>query len=155
MADIPKRRGLSEAWYTDRGWEIDSQLGSVAYSPQYSDDEYVYRLDLLSIRLVPIPIRLFCGHLLQHLHITVSRKALKRAKELLHQHHAVYKRSDGAGYRSGSHVYPLTSKDGSSLLPYDDIVQRLHVHMSNDWILYLIHDRDLTLCFRRPRRDKS
>eukprot|EP01057_Protomagalhaensia_wolfi_P003218 Protomagalhaensia_wolfi_Nauph_80__3217@NODE_327_length_2778_cov_148_512596_g246_i0_p2_GENE_NODE_327_length_2778_cov_148_512596_g246_i0NODE_327_length_2778_cov_148_512596_g246_i0_p2_ORF_typecomplete_len132_score4_19CKS/PF01111_19/2_7e13BRCA2/PF00634_18/0_059_NODE_327_length_2778_cov_148_512596_g246_i016172012 len=131
MADIPKRRGLSEAWYTDRGWEIDSQLGTVAYSPQYSDDEYVYR------------------------HITVSRKALKRAKELLHQHHAVYKRGEGAGYRSGSHAYPLASKDGSSLLPYDDIVQRLHVHMSNDWILYLIHDRDLTLCFRRPRRDKS
>lgn len=128
MADIPKRRGLAEAWYTDRGWDIDSALGTVAYSPQYSDDEYVYR------------------------HITVSRKALKKAKELLHAHHSMYKRNRDC---HGANVYPLASRDGQPLLPYDDIVQRLHVHMSNDWMLYLIHDRDLTLCFRRPRRDKQ
>eukprot|EP01053_Blabericola_migrator_P007574 Blabericola_migrator_1__7573@NODE_386_length_9117_cov_178_340884_g309_i0_p6_GENE_NODE_386_length_9117_cov_178_340884_g309_i0NODE_386_length_9117_cov_178_340884_g309_i0_p6_ORF_typecomplete_len112_score16_54CKS/PF01111_19/1_6e10_NODE_386_length_9117_cov_178_340884_g309_i060376372 len=111
MADIPKRRGPVEAWCVERAWEIETQFGAVLYSPQYSDDEYVYR------------------------HINVTRKNMKRCKELLHQFHAGYKRDHNS--RSSC---PLASKDGSSLLPYEDVVQRLHIHMSNDWILYLIHE---------------
>eukprot|EP01054_Gregarina_sp_Poly1_P004455 Gregarina_sp_Poly_1__4454@NODE_239_length_10907_cov_182_631458_g210_i0_p11_GENE_NODE_239_length_10907_cov_182_631458_g210_i0NODE_239_length_10907_cov_182_631458_g210_i0_p11_ORF_typecomplete_len133_score16_79CKS/PF01111_19/2_1e15_NODE_239_length_10907_cov_182_631458_g210_i0443841 len=129
MADIPKRRTITDAWNAEAVWDFGSPLGTIIYSPQYSDDEYVFR------------------------HITVPHKILKKTKILLHHYYCELPRKPAWSDRLRN--YPLASLDGSPLLPYTEIVSRLHIQMSSDWMLYMVHDRNMTLCFRRPRRDKS
>lgn len=41
--DIPRRRPISEAWSVESSLEHTTTYGPLQYSPQYSDDEYVYR----------------------------------------------------------------------------------------------------------------
>lgn len=43
MNDIPRRRGITEAWNTEGILDHPTALGQLQYSPQYSDDQFVYR----------------------------------------------------------------------------------------------------------------
>ncbi|EZG72948.1 cyclin-dependent kinase regulatory subunit [Gregarina niphandrodes] len=122
--DIPKMRPISEAWVLENTLEHQTIEGSMLYSPQYSDHEFVYR------------------------HITVPRKIIRKAKELLVSYGR--KNNDGPSYHG---LQVSARRANEPLLPYEDVVTQLYIHMSSDWMLYLIHERDCTLCFRRPRRD--
>lgn len=57
---------------------------------------------------------------------------MRKAKELLG---AQNKRS-----RFGRNQAHFSSKPNEPLLPYEDVVTKLFIHMSGDWMLYLVHE---------------
>ena len=118
--DIVRNRYLSMAWEADGMLEHRTSDGEVIYSPQYSDDKYVYR------------------------HIHTPRIVMKRAIKMLALKNQC--RNEKADQRAINDI-------NDALLDYDEIVTQLYLHMSPDWKLYMIHERDSTFCFRRPRRD--
>eukprot|EP00914_Ancora_sagittata_P022388 GHVO01044564.1.p1 GENE.GHVO01044564.1~~GHVO01044564.1.p1 ORF type:complete len:122 (+),score=16.71 GHVO01044564.1:25-366(+) len=107
-SEIQKHRAICSSVKAEGFMEYRTPLGTVIYSPQYSDEVAVYR------------------------HISVPRKMFKAVNQIL-----------------------ATKPKKERSLSYDEIVDKLHMHMSSDWQHYLTHDRDMTLCFKRARRDEG
>eukprot|EP01070_Trichotokara_eunicae_P009254 Trichotokara_eunicae@DN6020_c0_g1_i6.p1 len=105
MSEVRRDRRMHDAVREEGFMEIKTVLGNVLYSPQYSDDDYVFR------------------------HVTITRRMFRAVNLLL-----------------------AAKPQNARFLTYDEVVDKLHIHMSDDWKHYLTHDRDLTLCFKRPRR---